>query len=218
MRDRRYEGRDIDVTYNLKRCIHAAECVRRVPAVFDTGKRPWIQPDQAASDEIAAVILRCPSGALHYERKDGGAPEPTPDENTIQPEADGPLYLHGDLEIVFPDGTLLIRDTRLALCRCGASGNKPFCDNTHREVDFTAPDPTGQSDATEEPTPSGGKLTIKPSPNGPLLLRGNFEISTSEGQVLRRGTSTALCRCGSSANKPFCDGTHSKIGFKSEPE
>ena len=72
---RRYTSADIDVTYDVKRCIHAAECVRGLPAVFDTKKRPWVQPDKANADTVAEVILRCPSGALHYERKDGGAAE-----------------------------------------------------------------------------------------------------------------------------------------------
>lgn len=40
---REYQGDGITVSYELKRCIHAAECVRGLPAVFNLGKRPWIQ-------------------------------------------------------------------------------------------------------------------------------------------------------------------------------
>lgn len=70
--DRRpYEGRSITVTFEAGRCRHAAECVRGLPEVFDTGRRPWIQPDGADADRVAAVVRRCPSGALRYERTDG---------------------------------------------------------------------------------------------------------------------------------------------------
>lgn len=67
-----YEGRSITVTFEAGRCRHAAECVRGLPEVFDTGRRPWIQPDNAAADRLAEVVTRCPSGALQYRRADGG--------------------------------------------------------------------------------------------------------------------------------------------------
>ena len=72
---KRYTSEAVDVTFDGARCIHAAECVRGLPAVFDTQKRPWIDPTQAGADAIVEVVLRCPSGALHFERKDGGAAE-----------------------------------------------------------------------------------------------------------------------------------------------
>ena len=61
-----YEGRDITVEYDAARCIHVAECVKGLPAVFDPNRRPWVDPDAATADEIAAVVRRCPTGALHY--------------------------------------------------------------------------------------------------------------------------------------------------------
>ena len=60
-----------------------------------------------------------------------------------------------------------------------------------------------------------GALAIDPQPNGPLAVRGNLEIISGTGRVVARVTSARLCRCGGSANKPFCDGTHAKIGFRS---
>ncbi len=69
---KRYAGDAIAVTFEAQRCIHAAECVRRLPAVFERNRRPWILPDAAAAAEVAAVIERCPTGALHYERRDSG--------------------------------------------------------------------------------------------------------------------------------------------------
>ncbi|MGW7094501.1 (4Fe-4S)-binding protein [Streptomyces sp. NPDC054874] len=66
-----YEGRSITVTFEAARCEHAAECVRGLPEVFDTGRRPWIRPDGADAGRVAEVVRSCPSGALKYERVDG---------------------------------------------------------------------------------------------------------------------------------------------------
>jgi uncharacterized Fe-S cluster protein YjdI len=64
-----YEGREVDVSFDPDVCIHAAECVKGLPAVFDTGRRPWIQPDNAPAGEVVAQVGRCPSGALRIERR-----------------------------------------------------------------------------------------------------------------------------------------------------
>ena len=209
---RAYEGKDITVTYSVRRCIHAAECVHGLGAVFDPKRRPWVDPDQAPADHLAEVILRCPSGALSFERKDGGAAEPIPEANTVTVAADGPLYLHGNVEVTLPDGSVH-QDTRVALCRCGESQNKPFCDNSHLKAEFK--DAAVFQKVTAKPdTNGGGVLTVKPARNGPLLVQGPLELVGVEESV--RGSQAALCRCGQSNNKPFCDVTHNKVGFASE--
>jgi CDGSH-type Zn-finger protein len=59
-----------------------------------------------------------------------------------------------------------------------------------------------------------GDVTIKVRENGPLLINGSVEIFDHEGRIIRvDGDNVALCRCGSSSRKPFCDGTHRTIGF-----
>src|SRR5689334_10971805 len=133
---RHYANDVIDISYDAERCIHASECVRGLPAVFDTGRRPWILPTAAAADAIAAVVERCPSGALHYTRRDGGASEAPDAHPTIAPVPGGPLYVRGLIQLRVEDGSLLLEDTRAALCRCGQSGNKPFCDNSHIGTGF----------------------------------------------------------------------------------
>lgn len=214
--DKRYTSDTIDVTYNVKRCIHAAECVHGLPAVFDTQARPWVQPGNADADAVAAVVLRCPTGALHFERKDGGSAETAPSENRIQIATDGPLYVHGDVTLV--DGDASHADTRVALCRCGASSNKPFCDNSHKDAGFSdagaVEGATAGGNSAEDA--AGGPLTVSQAPNGPLLLRGQFTLVSGDGETVFHGQKAALCRCGGSANKPFCDGTHSRIDFSSE--
>ncbi len=213
---RTYEGQDIGVTYDLKRCIHAKECVNRLSAVFDVDKRPWIQPDNASADDLAETILLCPTGALHYDRKDGGLEEQAPEENMIRLVIDGPLYIRGDVEVMNSNKETVVEDTRIALCRCGASEHKPFCDNSHIEAGFkdsATPDEKPDSD----PNTSGdSKLHIDTAKNGPLLLRGEFEIVDAQGQSVHIGNKAALCRCGHSSNKPFCDGTHSNIDFEAD--
>jgi len=116
-----YEGEHIEVTYDAARCLHAAECVRGMPAVFDTAKRPWIAPDGGDADALAGVIRRCPTGALHYTLRDGEPERPSVPTRIRAPER-GPLLIDGDLEL---DGE---RETRAAICRCGQSANQPYCD------------------------------------------------------------------------------------------
>jgi uncharacterized Fe-S cluster protein YjdI len=85
---RHYANEQIDIGYDARRCIHAAECIRGLPAVFDSIRRPWIMPSGASADEIAKVIAQCPSGALHVKRRDGG-----PRETLAEPTTPGgPLY------------------------------------------------------------------------------------------------------------------------------
>jgi CDGSH-type Zn-finger protein len=57
--------------------------------------------------------------------------------------------------------------------------------------------------------------TITPYEDGPLIIRGDFQITTPDGTTIEPGRATvALCRCGKSASKPFCDGTHKVINFR----
>lgn len=64
-----YVGKEVTVSFDPEVCRHAAECVRGLPEVFDTKKRPWIQPDNARGEQVTAQVARCPSGALRIERR-----------------------------------------------------------------------------------------------------------------------------------------------------
>src|SRR5262245_32510384 len=133
---RHYADEEIDISYDAQRCIHAAECLRGLPAVFDTTRRPWILPTGASADAIAAVIAKCPSGALHFTRHDGGEAETPAEHTAIVPMPRGPLHVRGRVQLRSADGSVIVEDTRLTLCRCGQSQNKPFCDNSHRKAGF----------------------------------------------------------------------------------
>ncbi len=132
----RYSGAKAAISYDVKRCVHAAECVHGLPAVFDPNRKPWIEPDRAEPEKLLDAVMSCPTGALHLEQSDGEHAESTPPENTATIEPNGPIYVRGDVEIVTRQGEVLLKDTRVALCRCGSSENKPLCDGQHAHVKF----------------------------------------------------------------------------------
>ena len=126
-----YAGKEATITWDAARCIHAAECIRRAPRSFDAAARPWIVPDQSGIDVLADAVNACPSGALSIQYADGTSAMTACDTSTCDVRADGPYYFRGTL-LLSPD----ITQTRMALCRCGASANKPFCDNAHKTIGF----------------------------------------------------------------------------------
>ena len=198
------------VTWSQVRCIHAEVCVHGLPGVFDAKRRPWIEPDQAESaDGLAAIVFNCPTGALHLTE---GPEEPTPDANLVTLAPDGPLYVRGDVTVVDAEGETVVRDTRIALCRCGRSGHKPFCDNSHLGH-FEDAGALGDTAPLKGTGPETGGLRITLAPDGPLRVEGPLTCDGADGQSAS-GSKTALCRCGASANKPFCDGSHRDIGFE----
>ena len=132
---REYRTGQIVVYWEPQLCIHTARCLRGLPQVFDINRRPWIKVDAASADQIAEVVARCPTSALRFERLDGGPQEQAPEQTTIQATPDGPLYVRGDLKIIDQDRSIH-KLKRAALCRCGHSKNKPFCDGSHWDVDF----------------------------------------------------------------------------------
>jgi CDGSH-type Zn-finger protein/uncharacterized Fe-S cluster protein YjdI len=205
------EGEKLTLIYEGKKCIHARFCVTGAPGVFLANvKGPWINPDAIDVDRLVEISHACPSGAIRYKRKDGKADETPPPVNLIAIREAGPYAVHADIRL---DGAPA--GFRATLCRCGASKNKPYCDSSHHAIEFSATGepPTGKADMLPV---RDGQLAITPELDGPLQVRGNLEITSGTGRVVARVTNAKLCRCGGSAKKPFCDGTHSAIGFKSD--
>ncbi len=161
---REYEADGITVQWYASRCIHSANCVRALPQVFDPQRRPWVEATAAPADAVAAAVLRCPTGALHFVRRDGGVQE-TPDVPTsLTPIRNGPLYVRGDVEIRALDGSPLRHDTRISLCRCGLAARMPFCDNTCRKARWR--EPASSDNAGEGRATSGGPESAPPSADG----------------------------------------------------
>jgi len=206
----RVTGGKLELEFEAKRCIHSRFCVTWAPEVFLANvKGPWIHPDAMPVERLVEVAHACPSGAIRYRRLDGEPQESAPPVNLATVREGGPYAFRAQLTI---DG--VPAGFRATLCRCGASKNKPYCDGSHHEIGFSATGepPTGKAEMLAV---RDGVLAIEPQLNGPLKVRGNLEIVSGTGRVVARVTAAALCRCGGSANKPFCDGTHTKIGFRS---
>ena len=136
-----YDDGRIKVLWDASRCIHTGICLRDLPEVFDASARPWIDLTKADAGAVAATVRACPTGALRYEPGEVGAEEPAV-PTTVEVRPNGPLYLRGRLLVQGPGGRGVREETRVALCRCGASENKPYCDNSHRIVGFRDPGPT----------------------------------------------------------------------------
>jgi CDGSH-type Zn-finger protein/uncharacterized Fe-S cluster protein YjdI len=210
----KYEGEKLDVSWDGRLCIHVGECGRSEGDLFVGDRKPWCQPDSSESAYVEEVMLRCPSGALVALRKDGTPVERSPDPNQVLVSNDGPLYVRGEIELEgAPDDMPGVRH-RVALCRCGQSKNKPFCDNSHRGAGFRDSGAVGKK-GDPDLQAQGGQLRIKPAKDGPLLVNGQFAIVAGSGRAAWRGNKAALCRCGQSKNKPFCDGSHTAAGFTS---
>jgi CDGSH-type Zn-finger protein/uncharacterized Fe-S cluster protein YjdI len=205
------EGAKLTLLYDGAKCIHARHCVTGAPKVFLANvKGPWINPDAMDVELLAGIAHVCPSGAIRYRRKDGRPDESAPPVNLIAIREAGPYAVRADIRL---DGEAA--GFRATLCRCGASKSKPYCDGSHHDVKFaaTGEPPTGAQ--TDMLVQRDGPLAIDPELDGPLRVRGNLEITAGTGRMVARVTSAKLCRCGGSSTKPFCDGTHARIGFRS---
>jgi Dyp-type peroxidase family len=188
-------------------CIHSRNCVLSRPDVFVPNvEGAWLHPELATAEEIVQVAENCPSGAIRYERKDGGAAEKPPMRNVVRVRENGPLAIHGDFTLA---GAPVIRAT---LCRCGKSNKKPYCDGSHK-AGFVA---TGEPATVAEPPPGAmpRKVAIQPVADGPLAFHGAVELVSGTGRTISQADGPTLCRCGQSANKPFCDGSHARAGFR----
>lgn len=208
-----YKGKTVSVTWDERLCIGIAECSKSEGDLFEGGRDPWCMPDSIEPDTVVDICTRCPSGALAVHDIAGSLVEAPPTANRVFVVYDGPLYVNGDLHIA---GTSEISPGlryRAALCRCGRSANKPFCDNSHRKAGFQDTAAVGEKGPDTE-TPKG-KLNITPLEDGPLMLEGGVVIHAGSGREAWRGEKVALCRCGHSNNKPFCDGSHAIEGFTS---
>jgi CDGSH-type Zn-finger protein len=158
---------------------------------------------------LAGIAHVCPSGAIRYRRNDGRPDEAAPPVNLMAIREAGPYAVRPPILL---DGVAI--GFRATLCRCGASKNKPFCDGSHRQAEFAATGEPPAGERTEMPVVRDGPLHIDPQIDGPLLVRGNLEITSGTGRVVARVESCRLCRCGASNTKPFCDGSHERVGFR----
>ena len=131
-----YQNGDLTIVWKPQKCIHAAECVKRLPNVYNPNEKPWIKPENATIEELKIQIKACPSGALTYIIKNESMIEEQQKNTEIQVLKNGPLLVSGTLNVKKSDGSMETKDKSTAFCRCGASNNKPYCDGNHKTITF----------------------------------------------------------------------------------
>lgn len=130
-----YSNGEITVVWKPGLCFHSKECVHGLPGVFKPEDKPWIQVDNASSEALMKTIDKCPSGALTYYNNSEGKPEEKEetmsDKTKVEVLDPGPLLVYGTLEVTHPDGSTETKKRSTAFCRCGKTGNNPYCDGSH---------------------------------------------------------------------------------------
>ncbi|HMG15681.1 MAG TPA: (4Fe-4S)-binding protein [Saprospiraceae bacterium] len=132
-----YTNGDVTVIWKPDVCIHSKICWTQLNAVFNPANKPWINMQGANTNEIIEQVKKCPSGALSYRMNNEAEPiKETRIENLIIVTKGGPLLVHGSITIQDHEGNFCQKDNVTAFCRCGQSKNKPFCDGSHKAVEF----------------------------------------------------------------------------------
>lgn len=137
---KRYTNGDVTIVWQPAKCIHSMNCFKGLPQVFDPNKRPWANAEGATTEQIVAQIKKCPSGALSYQMNNAKnkEEEQVTAEVIVEPSPNGPLMVYGNLTVKSSDGSTIKKNKVTAFCRCGNSGNKPYCDGSHKKVGFKA--------------------------------------------------------------------------------
>ncbi|MDP3556929.1 MAG: (4Fe-4S)-binding protein [Bacteroidota bacterium] len=137
---KKYSNEEITIVWRPKLCMHSTFCwkgEKGLLTVFNPKTKPWINPTGASTPEIIKHVNACPSGALSYFNNDGKKSETEiSPENIIELIPNGPLIIYGDIIIKDESGNKIKRSKATALCRCGASASKPYCDGSHTAVGF----------------------------------------------------------------------------------
>jgi uncharacterized Fe-S cluster protein YjdI/CDGSH-type Zn-finger protein len=139
---REYTNGTLAVVWKPALCVHSRLCWTQLSTVFNPRNRPWVNMEGAETEAIKAQVDRCPSGALSWYDKQSESQQSAPEvegATIVEVSANGPLLIYGNLTIRNADGTESSRHKVTALCRCGASANKPFCDGSHVGLGFRDP-------------------------------------------------------------------------------
>jgi uncharacterized Fe-S cluster protein YjdI len=134
---KKYSNGEVTIVWKPKECIHSGICFRGLNEVFDPRKRPWISPEHSTTEKIIDQIKKCPSGALsYYLNRDTDEAVKVEAETIIETTPNGPLMVYGNVSVKDSTGTITRKSNATAFCRCGASGNKPYCDGSHKKIGF----------------------------------------------------------------------------------
>ncbi|HNY03696.1 MAG TPA: (4Fe-4S)-binding protein [Bacteroidales bacterium] len=139
-----FSNGEITVYWKADLCIHSANCLIGLPEVFNSKKKPWVNVHASNSKEIMKVIDRCPSRALTYLKSAKFVTSKPRIKAKMKPKFARIHILKNGPALV--TGNFILRDSKkkkiqiqnevAALCRCGASKKKPFCDGSHQTAEF----------------------------------------------------------------------------------
>ena len=207
------DGETVQITFNGKLCIHSRFCVTGAPKVFLANvKGPWIHPDAMDAEELMAVARECPSGAIQYRLAAATAGARSWRRRSIS----SPCARRGPMAFAAISASTASLSAIVRRC-AGAAHRRTSPSATAHTTRSLSPPRANRRRATR-PTCSPratGRSKSRHSSTA-RLVRGNLEIISGTGRVVARQQAARLCRCGHSNTKPFCDGTHAKIGFRSE--
>jgi uncharacterized Fe-S cluster protein YjdI len=141
-----YSNGEITVVWQPKMCIHSAVCFRGLKSVFDPLKRPWVNIQGATTEQIVMQIEKCPSKALsyYYNNAQDNLSQNQEDTNIAQSQdksikievlPNGPILVQGNVTLKHGEEEKETKATTY-LCRCGASKKKPYCDGSHKNINF----------------------------------------------------------------------------------
>ena len=129
-----YSNDEVTVVWQPSKCSHSAVCAKSLAEVFNPKARPWINMQGSDTQNIVETVKQCPSGALSIKDTN---PQPQTDGANVLIKVlqNGPMLVNGTVTLAMSDGTSK-EVANPALCRCGKSANKPFCDGAHVKAGF----------------------------------------------------------------------------------
>jgi uncharacterized Fe-S cluster protein YjdI len=135
---KKYTNEEVTVVWKPEQCIHSTICWKSLGEVFNPKIKPWIKLEGSTTEKIIDQVKKCPSGALSYymnAEMENDSVQVTA-ETIVEATANGPLLVYGNVKVKDAQGNEARKNNVTAFCRCGASSNKPYCDGTHRKIDF----------------------------------------------------------------------------------
>jgi CDGSH-type Zn-finger protein len=198
---------DLTESSTQSKIPHGSQASSTFVAFMDDSARP---PESKPADGMS-TSAKALDRWFKERQKEQGQPRLLEIPNEALITSAGPLRLTGNLTIVQEDGSVNYAN-HIDLCRCGKSRGMPNCDSQHLDAEFLHSgrlQEVSDTLASDRPT----KITISCIKDGPVTFNGRLRLHNSMGQECTK-LRGALCRCGQSANKPFCDGSHDKVGFR----
>ena len=137
---KKYTNGEVTIVWKPNTCIHSRLCwnaATGLPEVFNPSERPWINPQGATTERIIEHVKKCPSGALSFYLNNESEDIATISaESLVEVAPNGPLLVYGNIIVKDKEGNETHKNKVTAFCRCGQSGNKPYCDGSHIKVGF----------------------------------------------------------------------------------